>query len=89
MNKVTNMTLAASDAVGNEQGNQYDILVASDAVGMGLNLKINCIVFYSLSKYNGDKIVPTPASQVKQIRVMLVMKEVLIDGFTIRILLLV
>ncbi|PWA89097.1 ATP-dependent RNA helicase [Artemisia annua] len=51
----------------NEQGNEYDILVASDAVGMGLNLNIRRIVFYSLSKYNGDKIVPVPASQVKQI----------------------
>ncbi|KAJ0907652.1 putative RNA helicase [Helianthus annuus] len=51
----------------NEQGNEYDILVASDAVGMGLNLNIRRVVFYSLSKYNGDKIVPVPASQVKQI----------------------
>ncbi|XP_076953392.1 DExH-box ATP-dependent RNA helicase DExH18, mitochondrial-like [Bidens hawaiensis] len=51
----------------NEQGNEFDILVASDAVGMGLNLNIRRVVFYSLSKYNGDKIVPVPASQVKQI----------------------
>nr|XP_043633842.1 DExH-box ATP-dependent RNA helicase DExH18, mitochondrial [Erigeron canadensis] len=51
----------------NEQGNEYDILVASDAVGMGLNLNIRRVVFYSLSKYNGDKVVPVPASQVKQI----------------------
>ncbi|KAK9073604.1 hypothetical protein SSX86_007928 [Deinandra increscens subsp. villosa] len=51
----------------NEQDNEYDILVASDAVGMGLNLNIRRIVFYSLSKYNGDRIVPVPASQVKQI----------------------
>ncbi|MQL96735.1 hypothetical protein Taro_029416 [Colocasia esculenta] len=51
----------------NEQDNEYDVLVASDAVGMGLNLNIRRVVFYSLSKYNGDKIVPVPASQVKQI----------------------
>lgn len=51
----------------NEQDNEYDILVASDAVGMGLNLNIRRVVFYSLSKYNGDKIVPVQASQVKQI----------------------
>ncbi|XP_071735406.1 DExH-box ATP-dependent RNA helicase DExH18, mitochondrial-like [Rutidosis leptorrhynchoides] len=51
----------------NEQDNEYDILVASDAVGMGLNLNIRRIVFYSLSKYDGDKILPVPASQVKQI----------------------
>ncbi|KAL8481181.1 hypothetical protein ACS0TY_027635 [Phlomoides rotata] len=51
----------------NDQDNEYDVLVASDAVGMGLNLNIRRIVFYNLSKYNGDKMVPIPASQVKQI----------------------
>ncbi|XP_071915642.1 DExH-box ATP-dependent RNA helicase DExH18, mitochondrial-like isoform X2 [Coffea arabica] len=51
----------------NDDNNEYDILVASDAVGMGLNLHIRRVVFYSLSKYNGDKTVPVPASQVKQI----------------------
>ncbi|EMS64885.1 ATP-dependent RNA helicase SUPV3L1, mitochondrial [Triticum urartu] len=51
----------------NEQDNEYDVLVASDAVGMGLNLNIRRVVFYSLSKYNGDKMVPVAASQVKQI----------------------
>ncbi|XP_051217667.1 ATP-dependent RNA helicase SUV3L, mitochondrial isoform X2 [Lolium perenne] len=51
----------------NEQDNEYDVLVASDAVGMGLNLNIRRVVFYSLSKYNGDRMVPVAASQVKQI----------------------
>ncbi|KNA19992.1 hypothetical protein SOVF_056490 isoform B [Spinacia oleracea] len=51
----------------NDQDNEYDVLVASDAVGMGLNLNIRRVVFYTLSKYNGDKVVPVPASQVKQI----------------------
>ncbi|KAH9603875.1 hypothetical protein KSS87_013563 [Heliosperma pusillum] len=51
----------------NDPDNEYDVLVASDAVGMGLNLNIRRVVFYSLSKYNGDKILPVPASQVKQI----------------------
>lgn len=51
----------------NEQDNEYDVLVASDAVGMGLNLNIRRVIFYNLSKYNGDKMVPVPASQVKQI----------------------
>ncbi|XAR73567.1 RNA helicase [Bertholletia excelsa] len=51
----------------NDQENEYDVLVASDAVGMGLNLNIRRVIFYSLSKYNGDRIVPVPASQVKQI----------------------
>lgn len=51
----------------NDQDNEFDVLVASDAVGMGLNLNIRRVVFYGLSKYNGDRIVPVPASQVKQI----------------------
>ncbi|EEE61124.1 hypothetical protein OsJ_15051 [Oryza sativa Japonica Group] len=51
----------------NEQDNEYDVLVASDAVGMGLNLNIRRVVFYSLAKYNGDRMVPVAASQVKQI----------------------
>lgn len=51
----------------NDENNEFDVLVASDAVGMGLNLNIRRVVFYSLSKYNGDRIVPVPASQVKQI----------------------
>lgn len=51
----------------NEPDNEYDVLVASDAIGMGLNLNIRRVVFFTLSKYNGDKIVPVPATQVKQI----------------------
>ncbi|XP_057731624.1 DExH-box ATP-dependent RNA helicase DExH18, mitochondrial [Arachis stenosperma] len=51
----------------NDQSNEYDVLVASDAVGMGLNLNIRRVIFNNLSKYNGDKMVPVPASQVKQI----------------------
>ncbi|KAF4390740.1 hypothetical protein G4B88_015630 [Cannabis sativa] len=51
----------------NDQDNEFDVLVASDAVGMGLNLNIRRVVFYTLSKFNGDKVVPVPASQVKQI----------------------
>ncbi|KAF6160036.1 hypothetical protein GIB67_033120 [Kingdonia uniflora] len=51
----------------NDQDNEFDVLVASDAVGMGLNLNIGRVVFYSLTKYNGDKMVPVEASQVKQI----------------------
>ncbi|KAL5214139.1 hypothetical protein ABZP36_003291 [Zizania latifolia] len=51
----------------NEQDNEYDVLVASDAVGMGLNLNIRRVVFHTLAKYNGDRMVPVAASQVKQI----------------------
>lgn len=44
-----------------------EVLVASDAVGMGLNLKINRIIFESLVKFDGRKEVPLSLSMVKQI----------------------
>lgn len=46
---------------------QYDILVASDAVGMGLNLKIKRIVFFATKKFNGSETIPLTASETKQI----------------------
>ena len=41
----------------NESRNGYDVLVASDAVGMGLNLNIRRIVFHTLQKYEGREMV--------------------------------
>lgn len=43
------------------------VLVASDAVGMGLNLKINRIIFETLWKWNGKQQVPLSVSSAKQI----------------------
>lgn len=43
------------------------VLVASDAVGMGLNLKINRIIFETMWKWNGKQEVPLSVSSVKQI----------------------
>jgi ATP-dependent RNA helicase SUPV3L1/SUV3 len=51
----------------NEEHNKYDVLIATDAVGMGPNLNIRRVVFYTLMKYDGEKMVSVPASQVKQI----------------------
>lgn len=45
----------------------YDVLVASDAVGMGLNLKIRRIVFESLHKWDGRQEIRLPTPQIKQI----------------------
>ena len=41
----------------NDPNSEYEILVASDAIGMGLNLSIKRIIFNSLFKNNGEKIV--------------------------------
>lgn len=51
----------------NDPESGYDILVASDAIGMGLNLNIKRIIFNSIFKFNGDKIVRLGHSEVKQI----------------------
>ncbi|BEI84011.1 hypothetical protein CcaverHIS002_0406150 [Cutaneotrichosporon cavernicola] len=51
----------------NEDSGRAEIMVASDAVGMGLNLKIGRIVFESLTKFDGKRDVPLSLSQVKQI----------------------
>ncbi|KAI9453905.1 P-loop containing nucleoside triphosphate hydrolase protein [Lactarius psammicola] len=51
----------------NDPKSEFDVLVASDAVGMGLNLKIQRIIFETMSKWDGWMEVPLEASQVKQI----------------------
>ena len=46
----------------NSAGSGYSVLVASDAVGMGLNLNIARIIFYALHKFNGEAkaLIPSP-----------------------------
>ncbi|KAL7527736.1 hypothetical protein ACHAXR_007600 [Thalassiosira sp. AJA248-18] len=51
----------------NDPNSGYDILVASDAIGMGLNLSIKRIIFNSMFKNNGENIVQLDHSAVKQI----------------------
>ena len=51
----------------NDQNSGYDILVASDAIGMGLNLNIKRIIFNSIFKFNGEAVVRLSHSEIKQI----------------------
>jgi len=51
----------------NDPNSGFDVLVASDAIGMGLNLNIRRIIFNSLFKSNGEAIVRLDHSSVKQI----------------------
>ncbi|MBO1328437.1 helicase-related protein [Acetobacter suratthaniensis] len=46
---------------------QADILVATDAIGMGLNLSIKRVVFASLKKYDGRQTRDLTVQEVKQI----------------------
>lgn len=51
----------------NDPDNDYDILVASNAVGMGLNLSIKRLVFQSLHRNIQGRIEPIPVPEIKQI----------------------
>ncbi|KIJ12528.1 hypothetical protein PAXINDRAFT_177160 [Paxillus involutus ATCC 200175] len=54
-------------ALFNDPRSGYDVIVASDAIGMGLNLKIKRVVFEMLDKFDGQKERPLSISQIKQI----------------------
>ncbi|KAH8100306.1 P-loop containing nucleoside triphosphate hydrolase protein [Cristinia sonorae] len=51
----------------NDPDSGYDVLVGSDAIGMGLNLKIKRIIFSAVRKSDGKKKVLISAPQIKQI----------------------
>lgn len=51
----------------NDPDNDYDFLVASDAIGMGLNLSVKRIIFDDMSKFNGKEMVTLEPSDVRQI----------------------
>ncbi|KAF8463471.1 P-loop containing nucleoside triphosphate hydrolase protein [Kalaharituber pfeilii] len=51
----------------NDQSNEYDVLVASDAVGMGLNLSIQRVIFETMTKYDGESLKALEVPHIKQI----------------------
>ncbi|KAL6008058.1 hypothetical protein ACLOJK_033564 [Asimina triloba] len=51
----------------NDEGSELDVLVASDAVGMGLNLNISRIIFSTMKKFDGDCIRYLTVPEIKQI----------------------
>ncbi|CAJ0868347.1 5555_t:CDS:10 [Entrophospora sp. SA101] len=51
----------------NDPDSEYDVLIASDAVGMGLNLNIKRIVFETVRKFNGTDVRLVSPPQIKQI----------------------
>ncbi|KIW21179.1 hypothetical protein PV08_01759 [Exophiala spinifera] len=60
-------TRAAQAALFNDPDNDYDYLVASDAIGMGLNLSVKRIIFHGVSRWNGTHHEQLSVSQIKQI----------------------
>lgn len=51
----------------NEGDNDFSVMVASDAVGMGLNLNIRRIIFTTLMKFQGVAQKQLSVSETKQI----------------------
>lgn len=51
----------------NSRSSHCNILVATDAIGMGMNLNIRRIVFHDLEKFNGSEIVTLSSQATKQI----------------------
>ncbi|OSS45156.1 hypothetical protein B5807_09095 [Epicoccum nigrum] len=60
-------TRAQQARLFNDPDNDYDYLVASDAIGMGLNLAIKRVIFESTMKSDGARYVTLAVSDIKQI----------------------
>ncbi|KAI0132064.1 P-loop containing nucleoside triphosphate hydrolase protein [Xylariales sp. AK1849] len=60
-------TRAQQAALFNDSDNEYDFLVASDAIGMGLNLEIKRVIFEQTHKRNRYGFSPLSTSAIKQI----------------------
>ncbi|CAD6448758.1 3771e6d2-6473-47fe-9897-ec38197fabb8 [Sclerotinia trifoliorum] len=60
-------TRALQAALFNDPDNDYDFLVASNAIGMGLNLSVKRVILESVSRFDGTDLITLPLSEIKQI----------------------
>ncbi|XP_078436287.1 ATP-dependent RNA helicase isoform X3 [Wolffia australiana] len=51
----------------NDERSNFDVLVASDAIGMGLNLNISRVIFSTLKKFDGIELRELSIPEIKQI----------------------
>lgn len=51
----------------NDASSELDVLVASDAIGMGLNLNISRIIFSTMTKFDGIENRELSVPEIKQI----------------------
>jgi ATP-dependent RNA helicase SUPV3L1/SUV3 len=49
------------------RGGEADVLVATDAIAMGLNLPIKEVTFFTTEKFNGEEVRPLSTSEIRQI----------------------
>ncbi|KAG6007331.1 hypothetical protein E4U21_006142 [Claviceps maximensis] len=54
-------------ALFNDPNNDYDFVVASDAIGMGLNLEIRRVILESVTKFDGTQLRMLSFPEIKQI----------------------
>lgn len=60
-------TRAQQAALFNDPNNNYDYIVASDAIGMGLNLSIRRVIFETVHKHDGSDFRSLTVAELKQI----------------------
>ncbi len=60
-------TRAQQAALFNDPDNDYDFLVASDAIGMGLNLEVKRVIFETATKHDGMGFRHLSVPEIKQI----------------------
>lgn len=60
-------TRSAQARLFNDPNSGYRVLVASDAIGMGLNLNIRRVIFHTIEKFDGVEKGLVPPAHVKQI----------------------
>lgn len=51
----------------NDVNSEFDVLVSSDAIGMGLNLNISRIIFSTMKKFDGIEMRDLTVPEIKQI----------------------
>ncbi len=59
-----------SAAVFNASNHPCDVLVASDAIGMGLNLAVQRVIFSSLTKFDGTCYLSSQGGRVQNVQKM-------------------
>ncbi|XP_059445728.1 DExH-box ATP-dependent RNA helicase DExH16, mitochondrial-like isoform X3 [Corylus avellana] len=60
-------TRTRQETMFNDASSDYDVLVVSDPIGMGLNLNISRIIFSTMKKFDGIETQDLTISEIKQI----------------------
>lgn len=69
----------------NDENSDFHVLVASDAIGMGLNLNISRIIFSTLKKFDGTEMRDLTVSEIKQIAGKLLCRHLYLHFFRINV----